>query len=360
MEPLKYQMGPDVIALLADRFTAVSTSFDAITFKASIMEELDELELKGRINLIAAQLREALDDDYPVALSRVVEVAVDGVDGFSAWPLCSFVEIFGVDYPNESLAAMEHLTQRMSCEFAIRPFLDHHLEQTLARLEAWTSHPEATVRRLVSEGTRPRLPWGPKVAVLVERPDIGLSLIEALRHDESEDVRRSVANHLNDVAKAHPDVVVDTAKRWMEDGVEVSLVSHALRTLVKDGHPGALRVLGFTTDAQVVVDAFTVEPDGVDLGDTIELAARIRSTTSTGAQRLVVDFVIHHPNASEGISTKVFKWKNVELDAGGVLELSKRRTIAHASTRTYQPGRHAVDLKVAGVVVASSWFDLRI
>ncbi len=266
MEPLKNSMNQEVAELLADRFQTVTDEFDGHSFVEAVMSELSALELKDRINLVATQLRRYLDPEYVTALGHVVQVARSGVEGFAAWPLCSFVELFGVDFPTESLASMEHLTQRMSCEFAIRPFLDQHLDQTVQQLEIWTNHPHATVRRLVSEGTRPRLPWGPRVAALTAEPGIGLGLIERLRFDESEDVRRSVANHLNDVAKDDPERVVELAERWSEDGVDSSLISHALRTLVKNGDRRALQVLGFTTDAAIEVVRFEIVPPEIELG----------------------------------------------------------------------------------------------
>jgi len=357
VEPLKNHVARPVVEMLAERFEREAPDFVAEQFVSRVVDELPALELKDRINLIATELRWHLDKDYVAALGHVVAVAKSGVEGFAAWPLCSFVELFGVDHPNESLAAMEHLTQRMSCEFAIRPFLDQHLAQTVSQLESWTGHPDAKVRRLVSEGTRPRLPWGPRVAALLEDPTIGLELIERLRHDESEDVRRSVANHLNDIAKDHPELVLETTARWAVDGVDGSLISHALRTLVKKGDSGALQVLGFTTDPAIVVNAFNVEPSTLKLGESVELVAEVASE-GTGRQRLAVDFVIHHPSRSGGTSTKVFKWKTLELEPGESAKMAKRRLIQNQSTRTYHGGRHTVELQIAGQIVAASYFTV--
>ena len=190
--------------------------------------------------------------------------------------------------------------------------------------------------------------------------DPGIALLEPLRHDPSETVRRSVANHLNDVAKDHPELVVDTVARWVgEPATDRRMISHALRTLVKRGHPAALAVLGFTTDAEVTIDAFDVHPGAVEMGDHLTLRAEIRSTATT-RQRLVVDFVIHHVNASGETSPKVFKWTTIELEPGEVRSLSKRRLIQHASTRTYRAGTHTVELQIAGRVVAASSFDIEL
>jgi 3-methyladenine DNA glycosylase AlkC len=281
------------------------------------------------------------------------------IGGFAAWPLCTFVEVFGVDDPNASLPAMEHLTERASCEFAIRPFLDRHFDLAYEQLMAFTRHEDEAVRRLPSEGTRPRLPWGARVKALMVDPSPGLALIEQLRHDPSDTVRRSVANHLNDVAKDHPDLVIEVAKRWSAEDppVDPGLVKHALRTLVKQGNAGALDVLGFTTDASVLVNTFECSPGVVAMGDRIELTAEIVSTGKR-QQHLVVDFVIHHVTAAGKTAPKVFKWTTVDLRPDETVQLTKRRLIQHASTRTYYPGIHRIELQVAGTVAAETGFEV--
>ena len=356
-EPLKNQLAHSHVDHLGEMVARHTSEFDSQAYAAAVLS-VETLELKDRINLVADALAAALPDPYPEAVNIVVAVAEEELTGFAAWPLCSFVERHGVGHPDESLAAMETLTQAWSCEFAIRPFLDSHLEATQAAIEGWIAHPEATVRRLASEGTRPLLPWAPRVQVLLDDPQIGLAVLERLRHDPSGDVRRSVANHLNDVSKNYPDLVVSTLNRWApEADTDPGMVRHGLRTLVKQGHPGALRLLGFTTDAALTVEEFQVSPSEVRLGQSISLDARLKSESSE-SQRLVVDFVIHHPTANGGVSRKVFKWTTIDLESGETRVLAKSRTIQTASTRRYTAGDHRVDLQVAGVVVASSSFAL--
>jgi 3-methyladenine DNA glycosylase AlkC len=350
-----------VVEELAARFTAVAPQFDGAAFVADLMAALPDLELKARMEAIARRIAAELGADYRNALASLVAVAKaePPIAGFAAWPLATYVELFGVDDPAASLPAMEHITKRMSCEFAIRPFLREHWEAAYAQLVAFTSHGDPAVRRLASEGPRPRLPWGGRVARLVDDPRPGLALVTRLRHDPSEDVRRSVANHLNDVAKDRPDLVIDTVAPWLDERppVDRKMIAHALRSLVKSGNPRALAVLGFTTSAAIDIIAFDVAPPRVELGDRIELTATLRSTADT-AQRLVVDFLIHHPTASGGTSSKVFKWTVLDLEPGAEITLTKRRQIVNASTRTYSAGRHTVVLQVAGSVVAEASFDV--
>ncbi len=358
-EPLKNQFDRALLERLARRFHDVHPDFDETGFVATLATALSALELKDRINRVADELRALLPDDYPTALAIVVDAADDpGIEGFPAWPLCSFVERHGLDHPAASLAAMESLTRSFSCEFAIRPFLEHHLESTRTSLRGWTRSPDEAVRRLPSEGTRPHLPWGPKVQALLDDPDIGIELLELLRHDPSETVRRSVANHLNDIARNHPDLVVEICTRWQSDPtIEPSMIRHALRSLVKKGHPGALAVLGFTTSPEVDVASFSIDPATLSLGESITLTTTLASTASS-PQHLVIDFVVHHVGASGATTPKVFKWTTVDLGPGESVTLRKRRRIATASTRRYHAGVHRVELQVAGQARAEGAFEL--
>ena len=330
-----------------------------MAFVDTLVAAFPTLALKSRINLIADELRRALPADYPTALDLVVAVAdADDIEGFTAWPLCSFVERHGLVDPAASLAAMARLTRRFSCEFAVRPFLDHHLELTLASMREWTSSDDEAVRRLPSEGTRPHLPWGPKVQALLDDPEIGISLVQSLRHDPSENVRRSVANHLNDIARNHPSRVVELCREWdAEPATEPSMVRHALRSLVKKGDPGALAVLGFTTSPELEIAEFRVAPTQISLGNTIALSATITSASEAN-QRLVVDFVVHHVGASGATTPKVFKWTTLDLAPGETVALAKNRRIATASTRRYHAGTHRVELQIAGKAIAEAAFEL--
>jgi 3-methyladenine DNA glycosylase AlkC len=359
-EPLKNLVDQTVVQEIADRVAAAAPDFDPANFVTDVMVELPDLELKPRIAAIAGRLRAGLPDDYRAALETVVAVAKQEppISGWAAWPLCTFVEIFGVADPQVSLPAMEHLTKRASCEFAIRPFLRDHWEAAYATLLAFTDHSDEAVRRLPSEGSRPRLPWGARVARLTEDPAPGLALLERLRHDPSEMVRRSVANHLNDISRDHPAAAVATVERWKrEPTTDPKMISHALRTLVKQGDPAALQILGFTAEPAIQVIEFAVAPARVEMGDRIELKATLRSS-SESTQKLVVDFVVHHITASGKTSPKVFKWTTVDLQPGETVELTKRRRIHMATTRTYYSGRHAVELQVAGSIAAAGYFDV--
>lgn len=359
---LKDGVDASVVADLARRFAQVDPHFDADGFVERATSSLDQLELKGRVELIARGIWHALHaEDGAERMACVVAVAraEPPVEGWATWPLAAVVELFGLDHPDEALDALEPVTKRMSCEFAVRPLLREHFDRTYGRLVELTGHEDERVRRLPSEGTRPRLPWAAKVPRLLDDPLPGLALLDRLRHDPSETVRRSVANHLNDVSRAHPTLVTDTAARWLaEPETDRRMVAHGLRTLVKAGHPAALAALGFATDPRVEVGGFVASPSVVEMGGHLVLEAELRSTADV-AQQLVVDFVIHHVNASGATSPKVFKWANLELGPGERRTLTKRRLIRQASTRTYRSGTHRVELQVGGQVMASSAFEVQ-
>lgn len=360
-EPLKHHISRTTVRLVAERCAVVWPGFDAASFEEEVVAELEPLELKDRINLVADGLQHHLPAAYPQALDVVVGVAKQPLDGWAAWTLCSFVERHGVDHPRPSLAAMPTLTRQASCEFAIRPFLENHLELTRSHLRTWVHDQNEAVRRLASEGTRPLLPWGPRVRALTDDPAIGIELLTELRHDPSETVRRSVANHLNDLTKLHPDLVIEVVRSWDDPDhpVDPGMVRHALRTLVKQGDPAALELLGFTTDPAIDIVEFSCDPPKVEVGGHIELTAELRST-SDADQHLVVDFVMHHVTASGATSPKVFKWTSIRLPPGEAARLTKRRRIEQASTRTYHSGRHRIELQVAGRALAETAFDLAV
>lgn len=365
--PLKDRLNPALVDDLARRFSAEFPSFDHDGFTAAVVSQLDDLELKDRVSLLADELAGRLPADYRRALKIVVAVAGDEtVDPWAGWPLCSFVERHGLDHPEASLEAMTTLTKRWSCEFAIRPYLAHHTALTRRYLSQWVDDADEEVRRLASEGTRPLLPWGSRVKALTDDPEIGLEVLAALRYDRSDMVRRSVANHLNDVAKLDPDLALSVVRRWLDDDAKAgtldrSMIAHGLRTLVKAGHPAALEMLGYTTDPRIEVEAFTCASSAgagpVTVGESMILEATVRSTADV-TQNLIIDFVIHHITASGGTSPKTFKWTTRNLEPGETLTLRKRRRIYQASTRTYHPGRHRVELQVGGRIVAESHFDV--
>lgn len=367
--PFKEQIRRETLAPVAAAIAAVAPGFEPEAFLADACAPLAELELKARVNHVADTLRDHLGADIPSALRQLRAALPDPgspqdglVSHFAWWPALSFVERHATAHPHEALPALEQMTAVWSAEFAVRPFLDADLDGTLAVLRGWLDHPDPHVRRLVSEGTRPRLPWGTRVQGLMAVPPPTLHLITALRRDPELYVRRSVANHVGDIAKDQPELAVSLVAAWLaEDGSDETrwIARHGLRHLVKKGHAGALAALGFGPP-RLRCTAFHVEPAVFTVGGSLQVSAALASESDVD-QRLVVDLVIGFQKARAGrVTPKTFKWTTPLLPAGRAWNAVKRLPLKPVSTRRYHPGRHTIALQVNGEVVAEGAFELRL
>ena len=265
---------------------------------------------------------------------------------------------YGLDDPQTSFWAQEEVTKRFSCEFSIRFFIEQHPEVTWERLHAWARHANPHVRRLASEGTRPRLPWAPQLRGLRKDPTPVLELLEVLKDDPVRYVQRSVANNLNDIGKDHPDRLIATCARWMQDATpDIDwIVRHALRSRIKAGDPEALEILGYA--AQPAIEVVDVQmPDTASIGDTLRFSFGLQSTSAT-PQPLLVDYVVHFVKARGESRPKVFKLRQIELAGGERVALKHRISLKQHSTRTHHPGTHRVDLRINGVDHPLGSFEL--
>lgn len=366
-QPFKASVGPPLVEKLAQRLLAVYPAFPATQFIAEVTPQLAPLELKGRIAVIAAGLHRHLPPDYPTAMRLLLTLLdappaeVEGMfaDGWLLWPIAAFVEHYGLEHLDESLQAMHAITQRHTAEFAIRPFLLRYPEQTMAALRVWVRDPSFHVRRLVSEGTRPRLPWAARLPAFLADPAPVLTLLEVLKDDPSDYVRKSVANNLNDIAKDHPELILTTLARWQQGASDERrwIIRHALRTLVKQGHPEALRLLGAEAP-EVELLALELTPASLRIGETVTIAVTLRSTAAA-AQQLVVDYVLHLPGARGAARAKVFKLRSQALAAGATLRLLKQHSFAPVTVRRLYPGPHRIAVQVNGVILGEAEVQVR-
>jgi 3-methyladenine DNA glycosylase AlkC len=355
---LKDILGRQALAVIADAGVAASPRFDRAAFLDAASQGLNALSIMERVRHIADALRTALPDDYAAAVTIVRAMAPRLTHGFQAVAVTEFVARHGLDDVALSMEALADLTRFGTAEFAIRPFMAQDATRTLAVMLAWSGHEDEHVRRLASEGSRPRLPWAGRVPALKADPTLATPILEALKHDPSVYVRKSVANHLNDIAKDRPDWLVDRLASWpTDDARTVWIIRHALRTLIKQGDPRALALIGVGHGAAVEMSGLSVTPGTVRLGDTIMIAAEVRST-SAEAQRLVVDYRLHYARAGGKSAAKVFKLRTFDLGPGETVALSIRQTIKDFSTRRHHPGTHEVELIVNGKTMAHAAFDL--
>lgn len=269
-----------------------------------------------------------------------------------------YVGLRGHDHFDLSMTLFKEMTKRASSEFGIRVFLIESPEKTLSVLKTWTTDNNQHVRRLVSEGTRPRLPWAMRLPAFIKDPSPVVDLLTRLKDDDKEYVRRSVANNLNDIAKDHPDVVAEIAAQWMEGANQERrrMIRHACRTLIKNGHKKTLQVLGYGPPKirRVRVDLLTPK---VVFGDAVRFTLSISSNVNQD-QALVIDYTLHHRKANGTTSPKVFKWRATTLPANKTLTLTKKHAIKKITTRAYYLGLHTVEVMVNGVSVGKASFQL--
>jgi 3-methyladenine DNA glycosylase AlkC len=343
---------------LADQLASLHPRFDRKRFLKLTLGGLGDRSLMQRLRRTSEATREALPLGYRDSLDVLRELAPQIDHGFVTLFLPDFVGLHGHDDFDASMDALKFFTPFGSSEFAIREFLKRDLRRTLRVMHGWSEDANEHVRRLASEGCRPRLPWSFRLVELVADPAPALPILENLKADPSLYVRKSVANHLNDIAKDHPDKTLDVLHSWDRDHPHTAWIAkRALRTLIKEGHAGALTLLGAGEAAKVRVDSFEVTPKRVRLGETVNLCLAITSTARK-SQRLLVDYVIHYVKQSGGTSEKVFKWKELELAPGGTVALEKRQTIRDFTTRKHYPGIHRVEVQVNGARLAEGAFGL--
>ena len=355
---LKDILGTRALDTIADAGSAATARFDRAAFLHAASDGLDALSIMERVRHIAGALHPALPGDYAARLDVLRAMGPRLTHGFQAIAITEYVARHGSEDFDASMDALADLTRFGSAEFAIRPFLAADGERALAAMTRWTGSDDEHVRRLASEGARPRLPWAARVPALKADPTLAAPILEALKADPSLYVRKSVANHLNDIAKDRPDWLLARLADWPQDDARTAwIVRHALRTLIKQGDPGALALIGVGHGAAVTVRDFAIVPATVKLGDRIAISADIVSD-SADDQRLVVDYRVHYARAGGKTAAKVFKLKCFELAAGTAVPVAINQTIRDFSTRRHHPGRHRVELIVNGRTMAEAAFDL--
>ncbi|MET1076401.1 MAG: DNA alkylation repair protein [Pseudomonas sp.] len=355
---LKDIFNPARFRQVAEQLRVIHPGFDAAAFVAQGLEGLEGLSLMQRLRRMSLCLRAGLPDDFAEALVILRQLAPRIEHGFVTLVLPDYVALYGLEHFDESMAALKFFTVFGSAEFAIREFLRREPERTLAVMHAWALDETPAVRRLASEGCRPRLPWSFRLTALVEDPGPVAGILERLRHDSDRSVRTSVANHLNDIAKDHPDWVLNRLEAWpLDDSACAWIARHALRTLIKQGDRRALTLIGAGATAQVALHSFSLQPGELLLGEHLQLNVVLQSTAST-AQRLVLDYRLHYVKKSGGTSGKVFKLKEVTLAAGDTLAIQHRQHLRNLTTRVHYAGRHRVELLVNGDSLAQGFFQL--
>lgn len=366
-EPLKNSFGAEIPKIVAGMIKTVHPAFADRAFVKDALNGYEALELMPRGRKIAQALREALPQDYAAAIEIVIAAleveprvaARQALTSFLYLPFSFFIADYGTDHVEPSLRAQYRLTQLFTAEFSMRPFLEKHPRAVLKQFAQWARDPNPHVRRLVSESTRPRLPWAPRLRAFQRDPAPVLKLLELLKDDPELYVRRSVANNLNDIGKDHPEILFETARRWLRNaGAERQwIVRHALRSAVKRGEAGALEALGFGATARVEIRNASIVPARASIGDAVAIGFEVRNRTRQ-PQRVLVDFRIHYVKANGASSPKVFKLKSVELAPSQVVAFSKKISLKEMTTRKHYAGLHRVDVVINGTPMELGEFIL--
>jgi 3-methyladenine DNA glycosylase AlkC len=347
----------------ADALFAAYPAFDRKRYLASFTS-LTSLPMKARVRYLSDELRALLPPDYAKALSILMKAVRGGkLQSFDLWPVTEFVQSYGLEELESSLEALKEITTHFTSEWAIRPFLNKYPKDTIKFLLKCARESNTNIRRWASEGTRPRLPWGERLHDFVKDPSPTLPILEELKFDDELFVRKSVANHINDIAKDHPALAIRLLKQWMNEAgpkdqkkVEWT-IRRALRTLVKEGHPEALSLLGVSSEAAVEIRKLRLGKEDLRMGEKLEFSFLTRSL-SDRVQKLIIDYRIHFVKANGKPSAKVFKLRNFVLGPKSEIEVGKAHHIKEITTREYYNGVHTLDIQINGVVRKSAKFTL--
>lgn len=358
------------ITKIADDIQRVYSDFKREQFIQDVVQKFPELELKQRINHISFCLKAHLPQNFSDALEILLQSLPEPCNpnlndndfgDFIYAAHGDFVAQYGCskEFLDVSLDALEQLTMRFSVEYAIRNFINAFPEKTLKKIEQWSQHPHYHVRRLASEGTRPKLPWGMKIGLDVRQP---LPLLDVLHADSTRFVTRSVANHLNDIAKTHPELVLDKLNQWKKQKLQNPkeldfVIRHALRTLIKNGNSAALKLIGISAKPKIEIQQISVS-------ESVQMNTYLEKSIALIAQEdctLLIDYVIHFQNSKgEMNSVKVFKWKQISAKKNEQIQLTKRHEMKQfMTTRTLYPGKHQWSLQVNGDIIHQQEFELK-
>jgi 3-methyladenine DNA glycosylase AlkC len=342
---------------LAEEIHAILPEFEVEKFAAEVHDlQWANLELKQKMRQITECLHQHLPADYPQAIS-VLEQISSRVTGFIALSLSDFAECYGLDYWDISMNALAHFTCSCSSEFGVRPFLDKDPERAIQYFYRWADNENPSIRRLASEGCRPRLPWGMALVKFKKDPSLIMPILEKLKSDPEEFVRRSVANNLNDISKDHPALVLDLCERWKGQSPEIDrIIKHACRTMLKDGNKRALILFGFANPELLSVTGLFTDKQNVQIGE--HLAFSFTLVNHSGKpQKVRLEYRIHYIKSGGKTSAKVFQISEGKFPMGEYL-ITKRQAFTDFTTCTHYAGEHRIEIIVDGETKAETRFLL--
>jgi 3-methyladenine DNA glycosylase AlkC len=348
---------------LANDLGKVLPAFDKEQFISGIFTDaFQTMEWKERMKHTTLVLHQFLPADFPKAVTVILKL-IDGLRknripgglAFAVFP--DYVETYGLDDLKSSVAAFESITQFITCEFAVRPFIIKYEKEMIGQMVRWSQHTSDAVRRLASEGSRPRLPWAMAIPFLKKDPSAILPILDNLKNDASESVRRSVANNLNDISKDHPDLVIKIAKEWKGLSKETdAILKHANRTLLKQGHPEVLASYGLNSEGFTITD-FKVATPKVSIGNSLEFSLTMQNTGAV-AGTLRLEYGIYYKKANGQLARKVFKLSEKIYKPTEVFEVQRKQSFKLITTRKFYTGDHKISIIVNGIEKVEGVFEL--
>ena len=339
----------DSLILFADAILEQYPKFDKDHFLRLIFDnQWDSLELKEKMRHTTKCLHEVLPQNYIESLVILIEAAPK-VKGFEAMSLPDYVEVFGMNHWEESLNALGQFTRYYSSEFAIRPFLDQDPGLVMEYMRIWARSKHENVRRFASEGCRPRLPWAMALPKFIRDPKLVLEVLEILKNDDSEFVRKSVANNLNDISKDNPEIVLKVAERWLLENSKNTnwIVKHGLRTLLKHGNTKALRLFGFGDPEKLEIVKLKTDKVKYKIGDNVFFTFDLLNAESQ-ASKVRLEYAIDYIKANGKSSHKIFQIIEKQYEPGSY-KLNRKQSFANMSTRKHYPGNHRITILINGI-----------
>ncbi|MBV1907098.1 MAG: DNA alkylation repair protein [Pseudomonadales bacterium] len=360
-EALKHCYNEKFINELSTAFELEYQNFNRENFSTNVFSQgWEQLELKARMRRITISLNDCLPNNYSQCLDILVAASntlnVSDKQGFEMMLFPDFVEYYGSEHIDLSITALEHLTQLASAEFAVRPFILSHPQKMMAQMYTWSKSKNVKLRRLASEGCRPRLPWAMALPEYKKNPKPIIRILEELKNDESLYVRRSVANNLNDISKDHPDLVISLVTPWKGKSQNTDwLIKHACRGLLKNAHPPALRLFGFGKVEHLSISNFRL-PDSVNMGEHLSFSFQIESSQPT-IGKLRVEYAIDFLKANGQTRRKIFKISESSYQQSSK-QVNKRHSFKAISTRKHYSGKHSLAILLNGVETVQQEFAL--
>ncbi len=344
---------------LAAGFSIADKKFNAGKFVKEVLKDTEELSLNQRLRNTSVILQKHLPADYKKAAALILEVAPT-FGGYTALVFPDFVGLYGHDHVDLSLDALKELTSYSSSEFAIREYLKRDLNKTIKVMYKWAEHKNQHVRRLASEGSRPRLPWSFSLEQIAKNPELTQPILERLKADPELYVKKSVANHLNDFSKNQSDWMLNLINSWDKKNEHTAwIIKHASRTLIKKGDARSLAVFDFEKNAKVKVEHLAIKKNKIKLGEQLEFSFDV-SSGKNKSQKLVIDYAIHYAKKSGEQSRKVFKLKELELKPNAIEKVAKKQMFKDFTTRKHYAGKHVLEIIVNGKSYGEKEFFLSV